>query len=283
MRTTILRRSVVALASIAIGSVALSAVPANAAAPAGVTREQVLAVAANARATNGDLSDAALATLDAIAKAACKVTADETLANVNVTATGAGSSADGFVASAFIFGSSLRSCDFGAIAVTDAGATLHGSSTVTSQTTDTPAPGSETPTSATTPLRDQVTVTQPVAGVFSTSTTLTAKGAATKTVKTKVSTPKTKAQKKAAKKKYAKRLASAKKTYKKALAKAGSSKTKKASAKKAYAKKRASAKKAYKKAIARSKIVSKTSSKPFDLTATANGFTFPTFPPIPLP
>ncbi|MFI5428627.1 hypothetical protein [Aeromicrobium sp. UC242_57] len=47
-----------------------------------------------------------------------------------------------------------------------------------------------------------------------------------------------------------KSLASAEKTYKKALKKAGKNKSKKAKAKKAYAKKRATAKATYKKAIA---------------------------------
>ncbi|KAA1380435.1 hypothetical protein [Aeromicrobium fastidiosum] len=283
MRSSLLTRSVVAVASLAVGSVALAAVPASAVTPSGVTRDQVLAAAASIRATGAgnDLTDATIETLRTIATPTCSVAAGDQIVNPRAYATAAGDDADGFLASVTIVTAGVpRYCDFGAVAVVDPTYALTGGSTITGRMTDTPTPeipGSGTPLTFTAPLSGQVAVTAPINGgtTFSVGTTFTATGNAAKTTTTKTSTKvkdkKTTKQKKAAKKKYVKRLAQAKKNYAKALDKAGSSKNKKAAAKRVYAKARALAKAKYKSSISGFKVVTRTvtttDNKPFSVTA----------------
>ncbi len=273
MRTSIMSRSVIAVASIAIGSAALTASPASAAASE-VTRAEVLGVAAAVRADSptsapGGYSAGTMQAIKALAGRACLIEQHpgQVVYGVQAAATEAGQGADGLVVRANIRNGegSVYACSFAAVA------TVAGSSILSGSVQLGPAPVS-------TALSGEVTVTPPVYGDYSSSAfpTLQAAGQSVQTVKVvtskKVSTPKSAKQKKYAKNKYTKRIKAAKKAYAKALKKAGHSKTKKRSAKKSYSKKRAVARASYKKSIATSKIVRKTtvttSSSPFNLTAT---------------
>jgi len=260
MRTSVLSRSVIAVATLAIGSVALAAVPATAATPSGITRDQVLSLAAAARAEAASdvLSPAAADTAFDILQRECGLTAGQSVSEefgILLEAVAPSSAVDGFYLEGTIesSGAPVRECVVGAVAPLAPGFALSGTSTLSVSTgipALDPAPKQST-------LSGDVTVStipdvngySPVSE-FSYSTT----GATSKTTTTQTSTqvqvPKTAAQKKAAKKTYDKRLKAAKKAYQKALKKAGSSKSKKSKAKKTYAAKKASAKKAYRSAIA---------------------------------
>ncbi len=284
MRTTLLSRSVVAVASLAIGSAALAAVPASAATPSGITRDMVLTAAAGVRANPaapsvigfGNYGPEANRALRAMVNRTCGIDPDgPELAVGSISAsTAGGKSADGVVVSAILYnldeidtdGSSGpptgRLCSFGALATTAGRSVLTGTATLTG-----------VPAAA---LSRDVFVTRAsnrnLSVIFESDIeealpTFTAVGSAVQSNPVKISTPKTAKQKKAAKKTYAKRLASAKKAYKKALDKAGSSKNKKKAAKKTYDKKRKAAKASYKKAVATSKIVIKKKATPFSVSA----------------
>ncbi|MET0447470.1 MAG: hypothetical protein ABW004_03650, partial [Aeromicrobium sp.] len=269
MRTSLLTRSAIAVATFGIASAALVATPATAAVPSGITRQIVLTAAANVRAQGDMVDEPTQALLQQMAEATCGVAEGETLMFASGDATApAGDDADGLLVTAIIFGTStIRACQFGAVATTNAAFTLTGTATLTATVM-----GGD-PVVRTGALSGNVAVTAPISddSFFPSTTTFTAAGnaarttyvAGTKTVKDK----KSKAEKKAAKKKYQKRLAAAKKKYVKALDKAGNSTSKKAAAKKSYSAAKKSAKAKYKKAISGRKQVkvkiAKTEKRPF--------------------
>lgn len=280
MRTSILSRSVIAVASLAIGSVALAAAPANAATPSGITRDMVISAANYMRVEGFD--QAASDNLQRLAEKGCKVVAGEDLRIQDINTSAAGGSADGLIFVAGIAtppgesgGEAYRVCLFGTAATTDPALSLSGTASLDVAT----APfQSAVKSAALTALSDNVFVTAPVVipnGVGITTATFSATGNATRsfnvTTTKKVTDKKTKSEKKAAKKKYDKALKAAKKSYTKALKKAGKNKTKKAAAKKTYSKKKAAAKAAYTKAIAGYKMVTTTTTttenKPFAISA----------------
>jgi hypothetical protein len=280
MRASALSRSIVATAAVAVGSVTLVAAPATAATPSGINREMVLTATNGIRAayTSGDKpSTAALRAVRAIVNRACDVDADggEFIDDKSLTGlpVQAGGSADGLAAGAQIVNfvtETARTCVVGVVTSTTPGYELSGTATLSATT----SPGNQVRT-ATTSLSGDVATTAPLqadSGGFSAVPTFSATGAATKTTTVPAKTvkdKKTKAEKKAAKKKYDKRLATAKKTYEKALKKAGSSKSKKAVAKKAYSAARKSAKAKYRYATANYRIVKKATKakdvQPFNL------------------
>ncbi len=278
MRSTLLSRSVIAVASLAIGSVALAAAPATAATPSGITRDAVLTLAAAARA------DATAASTRAAARdilgRECALTAGESITTIEsgffvttVTAVTPSTTADGVSISGFVSsgGTPVRQCVVGVIAPTAPGFALSGQATLSVTTTAAPAQAQST-------LSGDVSVTAVnnlpnITGV--TGSSYSASGATSKTstvrTSTKVKDRKTTKEKKAAKKKYDKKLKALKKSYKKALGKAGSSKAKKRAAQKSYSAKKKTAKATYRYAIAGYKIVTKTKkvteSRPFSVTA----------------
>ncbi len=285
MRTSILSRSAIAVATLAIGSAALVAAPADAATSTGVTRDMVLTAVNGVRtaaATDSSWSTETGKALRSIVNRSCVVDydADEYPYINDADPTAAGGSADGLLINAGVEfrtdeGWDYRSCIIGVVATSDASFVLEGTASLSVDST--PYGGelraAPSPT-VTRGLSGDVFVT-PVASIprdsYLTSATFTASGAASKVVTTKVATPKTAKQKKAAKSSYKKKLKSAKKAYKKAVDKAGKSKSKKTKAKKTYNKKKKSAKASYKKAVATSKIVKKTVRQPFTLSASENG------------
>ncbi len=267
MRTSILSRSVIAVASLAIGSVALAAVPADAATPSGITRDSVLSLAASARANATSVSTRAAArdilNRECALAAGESITATETtpfvtsVATVSPSETADGASISGFVSNA---GGPVRQCVVGVIAPTAPGFALSGQATLSVTLI-----GSTTPVQVQTAMSGDVSVSAAnklpnVTPVSSSSYSVagTASKTSTVTTSTKVKDRKTSKEKKAAKKKYGKKVKALKKSYKKALAKAGGSKTKKKAAKKSYSAKRTAAKNAYRYAIAGYKIVKKT-------------------------
>ncbi|MBD8608493.1 hypothetical protein IFT73_16675 [Aeromicrobium sp. CFBP 8757] len=279
MRTSILSRSLVAVASIAVGSVALAAVPATAATPSGITREQVLTAAAGVRAnpdsTTGGIfgggpgyGPAANRALRAMVNRVCITDPDgpELAVQSVAAATMTGQSADGVVVSAYILNTESdsssvagRVCSFGALATVADRSVLTGTATITG--------------GATVALSGDAFVTPAVNLVFTSSgptgelPTFSASGAAVQSNVVKIADKKTSKEKRAAKKKYTKRIASAKKSYAKALDKAGSSKSKKSAAKKAYKAKRASATAKYRTAVANFKLVTTKTPTPFSVSA----------------
>jgi mRNA-degrading endonuclease RelE of RelBE toxin-antitoxin system len=280
MRTTVLSRSVVAVASLAIGSAALAAVPATAATPSGVTRDQVLAATNGLRAaisSGNDVTPATIKALRAIVYRACAVNSDdgELLYAVDGRPTGAGASADGLAAYGQIYNAAdgtVRQCAVGAVASTTTTHVLSGTVSLSAKVD----PGAQNRVVATA-LSGDVAVTAPIIAAGSETFTgdpaLTASGAATQTIKVPAKTvkdKKTSKEKKAAKKKYAKKLASLKKSYDKAVKRAGSSKSRKAAAKKTYTAKKKAAKATYRYAIANYRIVKKATTtqdvRPFSIT-----------------
>jgi hypothetical protein len=280
MKKSVLSRSMTAVATLAVGSVALAAVPASAATSSGVTREQVLAAAAGVRSgpvasgnpITTNYGPAANRALKAMANRACGIDPDGN--DVAVTsiaaATASGGSAEGVVVSAVVFsldpanpdaGNAQRLCTFGALAATAERSVLSGTATVAG--------------SSPVALSGDAFITPAVFGPASSSgtvaarTSFTASGNATQSNVVKVKDKKTKKEKKAAKAKYDKRLKAAKKAYKKALDKAGSSKSKKAAAKKAWSAKKKAAKAKYKYAVAGYKLVTRKTATPFNVSAQA--------------
>lgn len=268
MRTSILSRSVIALATLAITSAALTVAPANAATPAGVTRGDVLATASAVRAeTTDDPSDYSPATqrlLRKLALSTCHVDAEggESVLAFLAVPVESGRHADGLMASAFIYtpgagphdDGAFRACSFGALATASAGSVLSGTATLTGSTTIASRLSGDvfmTPVMIDATAEDD----QQEAPLPSFSATGESAQSTTTTTSTKTWTPKTAKQKKAAKKSYATKLKAAKKTYQKALKRACHDKGKKSKAKRAYDKKKASAKRSYKRAIAKTSTI----------------------------
>ena len=275
MRTSILSRSAIAVATLAVGSAAFAAVPANAASASGVTRDQVLTAANGVRAATAadtGYSRSTLRLMRTIAEAGCDAVGDN-LTLVRAKATQAGEAADGLVLTSSVqsFDGTTSQCTIAAFAASDTSSTLQGTATLTGSIDvffpSFPPTTSSTPVSETSALSGDVAITPAYTsnvptGFSTTNLDASANGTATKTTTTttnvKVKDTKSKGEKKAAKKKFSKRLAQAKKNYAKALDKAGSSKNKKAAAKRVYAKARALAKAKYAADTAGFKIVKKT-------------------------
>lgn len=278
MRTSILSRAVVAVAALGIGSAALAAVPATAATPSGITRDEVLTAANGLRIadpTDEQQSITSAAVRD-IFKKGCGIPADSNDFTMYFSEpTEAGDDADGVLLSGYVYVDPMRACSIGVVATTDPAFQLSGVVTLSTQPSGEDAPATTVRSEA---LTGDVFATTPVEDLFGLS--MTATGSSTKTTSApgtkKIADKKSKAEKKAAKSKYEKRLKAAKKKYVKALDKAGNSKSKKSAAKKAYSKSRASAKAKYQYAIAGYKIVkttvSTTENRPFSITADGSAF-----------
>lgn len=271
MRTSILSRSVIAIASLAITSAALAATPATAATAPSVTRDLVLTAANGLRLTDPTEAqvEATFRAMQRIAVRSCAL--DTELGEffildefVPVTAS---NNADGLLIRGQVgsFGLGLsRDCTIAAFTATDPAFRLSGSVNISGVKVGEDEPVTVRLHSGV--LAANVYVTKPIDAREYDNLTASASGSATKTTttttSTKVSTPKSAAQKKAAKKKYNAKVKAAKKKY----AKAG--KTKKA--KQVMTKSISRAKKVYKSAIASFKIVKKTTSKtdkrPFSIT-----------------
>lgn len=299
MRTSsILSRSVIAVASLAIGSAALAAAPATAATPPDVTRAMVLAATADLRAFTADETDyyvplASRRIINRLIAGGCNFELDgeNRISDVQFETIEPGQ-VDGVLIHAWlqeateVEGGEIqyadRGCSIAALATTDAAFALSGTSSLTAtfQKEGIDAPVTLSSTSTLSGDRFVVAPINAPADSWITNLSFSASGNATRpysvTTQEKVATPKSAAAKKAAKKAYAKKLKAAKKAYSKALDKAGKSKSKKAAAKKTYAAKKAAAKSAYDKAVATFKIVTvrtpQAENRPFTVNAIIDSF-----------
>ncbi|MFC5676761.1 hypothetical protein [Aeromicrobium endophyticum] len=251
MRTSILTRSVISIASLAIGSVALAAAPASAAAPSGVTRDLVLA-AANAE-RDGDVNVAAKTLADAV----CAPQSGEKLDYVAVRVDYTPDDVDGvFIRAEYLdqVARGGRTCSFAAFVPVAPKATLSGTATLTGLPVDQLQRPYDPEVLATAPLSGDVTTLGPVDGSQFYDMTADAKGdviapAGTATDTSRTITPKTTQQRYAAKTARNKAVSSARKAYVKASEKAGSSKSKEAAAKRTYLAKKKAANATYRTAL----------------------------------
>ena len=311
MRTSLLSRSVVALATLGISSAALAAVPASAASPAAVTRQQVLAVMdafRNEAAGNWDDLEglkSAQRALFGITSTVCGVQIDAEQYDYyrGEARPILAKQAEGLLVSIDVSqfsddqSAGYRLCSFAVLAASEDGATLGGQATIgyvpVPPAPPTP-PGEEDPSEQPAPVAPPAPVTTTLSGDVFTAPVLNfssedqfdwigvsfaADGTATtKTpalVTKKVWDKKSTSEKKAAKKKYVKRLKAAKATYKRALGKAKGDTSKKAAAKQAYRKQRADATTKYKYAIWNYRYVkvsdTRTDIRPFTVRARTGG------------
>jgi len=274
MRTPILTRSAIAVASLAIGSATLAAVPAMADTPSGITRQTVLGAAVDYRSFFGS-SDRADA--KKLVETVCAIGSDVGR-DYYLTPVQQPDGVDGVLVQAYVDSDGTnpsRSCTFAAFATTQTFSTMSGTATITGQEPETSELAAAAAPSHTYALSGDVYVTAPVAdigyGDFAVATAsgeVSTKAAAT-TTSSRVVTPKTTRQKKAARTVYERRISSAKKSYAKAKDKAGSSSRKKAAAKKVYVAKRNAAKAAYLKATAGTLTIVVTETPTFTKTAFA--------------
>lgn len=302
MRTSIVTRSVIAVASLAISSAALAITPATAtttpSTASSITRDMVLTHAAHLRhmdETGGSPTFAEQRGLWRLVELACDF--EEEGNNWFITATrNAPQSAEGPVDGLMVTArlaefddqgnGSERQCTFVALATKDPAAELSGDVSMNLGIVK----GGDVPqgTYDTKILTSKASGNVYVTPAFNSSEyvlfgSFTAAGATTRTTSTTtnktVVTPKSAAVKEAAKKAYDTKLKTARKVYTKALKKAGKSKASKrkkmkAAANKVYNEKKATAKAAYTKAIATtSEIVPTTithveNGDPFSLNAT---------------
>jgi hypothetical protein len=259
MRTSILSRSVVAVASLAIGSVALAAAPATATTPSGITRDMVLTAAASVRADQTNdvpYSDATKAALLALSSRACDLSgATEVLTYGGPVETPG--SADALMVETEIYvGDSIRGCSFAAIASTDPELRLSGHLALTDRTY---VDSIEEETTTSYDISGPVFTTPPLklddSFSYSNFKAVGSTVGSTKVLNTdKVPDKKTKSDKALAHKKYKTRVTNAKRAYAKALKKADSTSETRA-AKRAYRARKAIAKAKHTYAIANYKIV----------------------------
>ncbi len=281
MRSSVLSRSVIAVASLAIGSAALAASPATAAPSTVLTRGEVLAAAAALRAdaVSGRQSETSKALIDALAAKVCGIPVDSVFLSGG-TAVTVPDSVDGLTVTVLQpsetpaggpttpFGD-VDSCTFAAVAPIGGSTTFDGDLDVTTDNLFFPGGiggpggiGSSTENTSRYQLSGNVFASPAVKTTHQISfSSLTSEGLVTtpdgKRVLTesKIADTKSKAVKKAAKKTYVKRIKAAKKTYAKAVKRAGGNQTKKAAARMAYVNRRAVLTSAYAYAIADYKLV----------------------------
>jgi hypothetical protein len=238
MRSSLLTRSAVAVASLAIGSVALAAAPASADTASGTTRQTVLSIAEQAR--HGDpYNDDSIA----LVKKVCAI--GELGLDFQLVPAQAPNGVDGFLVEAYVDSSPSRSCTFAAFAAERPVSSMSGTATITVsqpplQESDQLSRAAAAP-SHDFALSSDVYVTAPVddigfgdSGVATASGNVTSTEAAT-TTRSRVVTPKSTQHKRAAYKAYNRTLDKAQAKLTKALKKANGSSTKKAAARKAYA------------------------------------------------
>lgn len=247
MRSSILTRSALAVASLAIGSVALTAAPATADTPSGVTRELI---ASSARGTFTDDNDTATKTLIS------KVCKSGTVADEDYTSRTFifSDDVDGVLVQARVdrqegVEGSGRYCTFAALATVAPYASLSGTVTISADQLDRSARVSDAAVlSRSFTLSGDVYVTEPITTVdYAFGSTGVASGSVVKveqatTSTSRVSTPKSSAVKSKALASYQRTIASAKAKLSKSLKKAGDSRSKKAAARKIYAARKKAAK-----------------------------------------
>ncbi|KQX74239.1 MULTISPECIES: hypothetical protein [Aeromicrobium] len=248
MRSSLLTRSAVAVASLAIGSVALAAAPASADTTTGTSREAVLTVADQIRNDNR-FADGNLALVEKI----CGIGVDDGR-DIELRTTNQPEGVDGFIAEAFVDPADgpSRTCTFAGFATEKSSSTMSGTATLAEQQFSSSAAA---PTSHDYTLSGDVYVTAPVTdlsygyGIATASGNVTVTQART-TTSSRVVTPKSTERKRAAYKAYNRTIDTAQAKLSKALKKADGSSSKKAAARKAYAARKKAAKATLHRALA---------------------------------
>lgn len=243
MHTSVFARSAVAVASLAIGSVVLGVAPATAATSSGITREEVLSVAAS-----DDFGNRYGPATQSFVEKVCGFD-DETGRDIEfnrATPVDGDSGVDGFLIQAYVEGDDQtpsRSCTFAAFAVTEPASTMSGTVNITleDQIDSTELRAADATPNHDYPLSGDVYVTAPVddigygdPAVASASGDVLKTEAAT-TTSSRVVTPKSTRVKAAALKTYHRTIDKAKTKLSKSLKKAGDSSSKRAAARKTYA------------------------------------------------
>lgn len=283
MRTTILSRVVIAVATIGISAGVLAATPTHAA--GGVARALVLdasiAIGAEAPNTRPDrYAPSTKQALRALTNPVCGVdTSSELVVTTNAAPTESADGAEGLTVIASIMAlngalpeDQMRICAFGAIATQNAAFSLNGTATLDYGRTVVSRLSGGTTVTGPIHIKLSPAPDAPAPPMVLTFATHGSASHTTTTARTvRVPDPKSKAAQKAAKATYTQALAAAKKKYKKALTKAGSSTTKKTAAKRAYAAKKKSLKASYTFVVANYAFVKQTqrstSTAPFQLNA----------------
>ncbi|MBD8608494.1 hypothetical protein IFT73_16680 [Aeromicrobium sp. CFBP 8757] len=249
MRSSLLTRSAVAVASLAIGSVALAAAPASADTTTGTSREAVLTVADQIRNDNR-FADGNLALVEKI----CGI-GEKDGRDIELRTTNQPEGVDGFIAEAFVDpadNSPSRTCTFAGFATEKSSSTMSGTATLAEQQFSSSAAA---PTSHAYTLSGDVYVTAPVTdlsygyGIATASGNVTVTQAKT-TTSSRVVTPKSTERKRAAYKAYNRTIDTAQAKLSKALKKADGNSSKKAAARKAYAARKKAAKATLHRALA---------------------------------
>jgi hypothetical protein len=258
MRTSILSRSVIAVATLGIGSVALATAPASAATSNGITRDMVLTAAASVRAdwaNDVPYSETTNAALLALSSRACDLSGASEVRTYG-RPVGTPSSADGLMIETEIHvGESVRGCSFAAIASTDSTLQLSGTLSL-SDTTYTDS-ANETKESSY-DLSGSVFTSPPLKVDGGSYSSFKAVGSAIGSTKVltlqKVLDKKSTSDKALARKLYDTRRTNAKRAYTKAV-KRTHSKAARTAAKKAYNARKALAKTKYRTAVSDYEIV----------------------------
>jgi hypothetical protein len=246
MRTSLMTRSVISIASLAIGSVALAAAPASADTSSGISRETVLTVASNVKFG----IDRYGPTTQALVERVCGFDGN-TGRDIQITASYDEQGVDGFLVQAYVDGrgeTSSPNCTFAAFATSEAFSTMSGTATVASQQLPVLELRAAAPATHDYTLSGDVYVTAPVTDIgYGDDATATASGDVTRTeaartTTSRVVTPKTTAVKVAARKAYQRTIDTAQAKLVKALKKAGKSSSKKAAARATYAARKKAAK-----------------------------------------
>jgi hypothetical protein len=246
MRTSLLTRSVVSIASLAIGSVALAAAPASADTSSGISRETVLTIAASAEINIDRYGPATQALVEKV----CGF--DSTTGrDIELTPSYTDEGVDGFLVQAYVDGrgdTASSNCTFAAFAASEAFSTMSGTATIATQLPPIFEERVAAPPTHDFTLSGDVYVTAPVTDIgYGDYATATASGDVTRTEQARtttarVVTPKTTAVKVAARKAYQRTIDKAQVRLVKALKKAGTSSSKKAAARSTYAARKKAAK-----------------------------------------
>ncbi|KQX74237.1 hypothetical protein [Aeromicrobium sp. Root472D3] len=254
MRSSLLSRALIAVASSSVASAALAVAPATAATPSGTTRDAVLSLASAARADASAPSRTTRTAAAQVLTRECGLASGESVdvADVNfVRAVTPIAGVDGVYLDAEVRNglTVLRECALGLVAPTADGATLTGTATLDVVAGDSIQQAPSVPLSG-----DVSVIVLTNATRFSDGFSYTATGRASRTVTTtttdRVRVEPTANARTRARNTYDASAQKARKAYKKAVEKADGSARKKASAKRAYRARIVAARTTYAKAVA---------------------------------
>jgi hypothetical protein len=284
MRTSLMTRSVISIASLAIGSVTLGAAPASADTSSGISRETVLTVASNVKFGVDQYGPATQALVEKV----CGFDSN-TGRDIQITASYDDEGVNGFLVQAYVDGrgeTSSSNCTFAAFAASEPFSTMSGTATIETQAPPVTEQRAAVPATHDYSLSGDVYVSTPVTDIgygdfaIAKASGNVTRTEAARTTTSRVVTPKTTAVKVAARKAYQRTIDTAQVKLVKALKKAGKSSSKKAAARATYAARKKAAKAKLhiawlgdKKTVVTT-VPTGSSVKPFTFTTNGNNFPF---------